>query len=1031
MINKMKNKKMKLIIILIAIIVFIVSLPINSKAITAEQQNKIANFARAFIEIGNEKQVLVYDQAKRIEGFNNQYSDDGKMHMDCSSFVAFVYNNTCDLGITAYTTNDFLEDTDTFTAVKEQSLYELKRDTTNLQLGDIVLVHGDYQHVGIYVGDGLIAHFANSYTGATISSMQVGFFNGTTGSASSGKTQETLNQEEKTVNTYILRLRNPIEDVTGFEEYVWPDGSDNATWVDEKLGNEFSYSGITHGKFGVKIYNWGWIINCLKEILNWFIGIVTYVIRILIVGWATFLEKLPENLVLITTDHEMSFTIDKLLFNKVPLLDVNIFNLQQAGGEALGPGDLLYIIRYNIATWYYIIRSIAIVGLLITLIYIGIRIAISSVAEQKAKYKNLLISWVVSFLIVFGMHYFMIGIISINETLLELIANMPMGETNLYDTVRVQAYEIPASIGWKAAIMYIILAILLLIYVVKYIKRFAVVIILTLLAPIIGIGYAIDKIKDNKSQYLNNWLKEYVINVIIQFVHALLYTIFVTIAFNMMGTSFMGVVMAVLLIIFMFKAEGIFKKIFGIKAATLKDLAVKNAFKLKANLKFAKTAMAANTKALGVAITPATAAADKIHTKNIENKLDKRDASNRNLLEIKNLEKELKSSAERRKEYRDNGFYDQEAMEAANYQKIASIISELKENQNTEDDKDYIKINGKEILKSDIDEIKDVLGEETSNKEIAKALYNQTGGNIINKASTGYRKAMAELQNQKKEIRGYMSDYKEEKRRLKLQQIASGKRKFHNAAGESLVDMATFGISGLRAQAKYVEQRHRESKNAEVKYEPVYEYIQTNNSKVGTRTIIQVLSTQIETEYKDLKSDKITAAESTEVIETSFNVLPEYYVESTLGEVIPEQESDKDVVITYKDLNKTINKIGDESRAFVNTEKLQEHVDSMLVNNIAKNKKIRPEDVSVNEINEELQRIGIEGISQIVKMASLNNDVVLSEEQLNNAKYKGILNKIEKLKKQQFIAGETDEMSYLKNAEDIVSEIKKKGKKNG
>ena len=65
MINKMKNKKMKLIIILIAIIVFIVSLPINSKAITAEQQNKIANFARAFIEIGNEKQVLVYDQAKR------------------------------------------------------------------------------------------------------------------------------------------------------------------------------------------------------------------------------------------------------------------------------------------------------------------------------------------------------------------------------------------------------------------------------------------------------------------------------------------------------------------------------------------------------------------------------------------------------------------------------------------------------------------------------------------------------------------------------------------------------------------------------------------------------------------------------------------------------------------------------------------------------------------------------------------------------------------------------------------------------
>ena len=103
----------------------------------------------------------------------------------------------------------------------------------------------------------------------------------------------------------------------------------------------------------------------------------------------------------------------------------------------------------------------------------------------------------------------------------------------------------------------------------------------------------------------------------------------------------------------------------------------------------------------------------------------------------------------------------------------------------------------------------------------------------------------------------------------------------------------------------------------------------------------------------------------------------------------------------------------------------------MLVNNIAKNKKIRPEAVSVNDINKELQRIGIEGISQIVKMASLNNDVILSEEQLNNAKYKEILKKIEKLKKQQFIADEIDKKSYSKNAEDIVSEIKKKGKKNG
>ena len=46
-------------------------------------------------------------------------------------------------------------------------------------------------------------------------------------------------------------------------------------------------------------------------------------------------------------------------------------------------------------------RTVSIIGLIVTLLYLGIRMALSTIAEDKAKYKELLVSWLVSFIIVF------------------------------------------------------------------------------------------------------------------------------------------------------------------------------------------------------------------------------------------------------------------------------------------------------------------------------------------------------------------------------------------------------------------------------------------------------------------------------------------------------------------------------------------------------------------------------------------------------------------------------------------------------
>lgn len=64
-------------------------------------------------------------------------------------------------------------------------------------------------------------------------------------------------------------------------------------------------------------------------------------------------------------------------------------------------------LRTYIAGWYRTLRNLALVALLSILVYIGIRIILSSVASDKAKYKQMLMDWAVAISLLFVMHYIM------------------------------------------------------------------------------------------------------------------------------------------------------------------------------------------------------------------------------------------------------------------------------------------------------------------------------------------------------------------------------------------------------------------------------------------------------------------------------------------------------------------------------------------------------------------------------------------------------------------------------------------------
>ena len=79
-------------------------------------------------------------------------------------------------------------------------------------------------------------------------------------------------------------------------------------------------------------------------------------------------------------------------------------------------------LQSTVASWYIAFRNIALVALLSVLVYIGIRITLSSVANDKAKYKQMLIDWFVALCLVFLMHYIMSFAVTINEKIINTIS---------------------------------------------------------------------------------------------------------------------------------------------------------------------------------------------------------------------------------------------------------------------------------------------------------------------------------------------------------------------------------------------------------------------------------------------------------------------------------------------------------------------------------------------------------------------------------------------------------------------------------
>ena len=105
------------------------------------------------------------------------------------------------------------------------------------------------------------------------------------------------------------------------------------------------------------------------------------------------------------------------------IIDVNFFaekDIQSINNKTIVASSIL---APAIGSVYYGLRNLAMVLMMLVLVYIGIKILISSISEDQAKYKRMLVDWVVGLCLLFIMHYIMTAIVNLNSTVIDLIKN--------------------------------------------------------------------------------------------------------------------------------------------------------------------------------------------------------------------------------------------------------------------------------------------------------------------------------------------------------------------------------------------------------------------------------------------------------------------------------------------------------------------------------------------------------------------------------------------------------------------------------
>jgi len=301
--------------------------------------------------------------------------------------------------------------------------------------------------------------------------------------------------------------------------------------------------------------------SIFEKFINGVAGLILYPLKIL----PLLLGKIIQAVMGVFTGNNGTLSIEDILFNKLDITKVDFFNMS-TGNEVVDT------IRKNVAIWYYSLRNISAVILIAILVYVGLRMALSTIADEKARYSEMIVNWVISIALLFVLHFIIELVIILNNQIVNILANN-IDKSDPLDKIYMNAWSVGFVEGFGNAICYLVLVGMTMVFLLSYLKRMITVGFLIVIAPLVTITYSIDKMGDNKSQALDSWLKEFVYNILIQPFQCVTYIILAGSAMKILDNeaSLAAMIVAIMMIVFVYESEKIIRHIFHFEARTMSE----------------------------------------------------------------------------------------------------------------------------------------------------------------------------------------------------------------------------------------------------------------------------------------------------------------------------------------------------------------------------------------------------------------------------------------------------------------------------
>lgn len=159
------------------------------------------------------------------------------------------------------------------------------------------------------------------------------------------------------------------------------------------------------------------------------------------------------------------------------------------------------------------------------------------------------------------------------EKIYSLEKAIERAEDNDTDLIGIMRNKAGKSLKFLYVLVWLMLVFQVILLLILYYKRLFMIAVLVAIFPLVALAYTYEKTKGGKSTIFRNWMQEYLINVFIQSIHAILYVVLVELGYTIFIADGDNWLIFAIASWALTGAEPIFKTLIGIKGdSTLKGL---------------------------------------------------------------------------------------------------------------------------------------------------------------------------------------------------------------------------------------------------------------------------------------------------------------------------------------------------------------------------------------------------------------------------------------------------------------------------